>query len=777
MVRSVRSRSLLLGLSAVILIAFACGDDPVSSDNGGDRAASAVISGTGGEVVLSTPSGAQLRLTIPSGAIVDSLLFELRELAADSSELLRFQLSPTQFLNESATLTLALPSGLVVGSTPVLALDGTILDSDYDPGSRTLSASTSFLGFATGASPVSAAAVVNAGILTAGNLDCSDLVQSLNAKIALVQSGGANIAELVTQILNEFATLSTDCPEQAPDAAAIEAAIQTAACAEYGLALDDLSQDPPPSGAAEVKAKLDRVVAAQALKFEFGADCGSPDDFEADITPVFEAYIQKKLDDFGDPEFVLQFETWDDLWLELKAVFEVSSLAGSFALADAVELILNEVVVPLMDLFRDKAYRAGFGPNGEHGYIADLAMAGALMDHKIGDELPTILDFDLEDLQRDLQYCASRLDVVVTTAAGDTSESHILDQDILDYSVDNSISVNVDADGQIILNGLIRAIRCWDTPPFPDRLVIRADGQPIDTLMSSNGILLEDDYTIDIAGVLNELGLQPPEVVTFVVRRDGMCDDFLGFDFEFDLFTITANVGEQESTIYSGDHETLGSWFAEGSPIGFGGPGFDTDEDFGFGENFNVPFQYALEFDSTSFVADVGLRSVALVGDFESIPSIVGDPQADSAVFTGYQITVSGVFLQAISNGPGVALAELYFNPALAVGSANVGEGTVLAFPSNTQSVNVTVSMTSETSSSALGFAEVSLIVRIFDDTFDLGSGDVQQSFPNVAIPPSQVGKFGIDLELRANAVTDVLDIPDTAWASVDLTFQVTPNN
>jgi len=76
--------------------------------------------------------------------------------------------------------------------------------------------------------------------------------------------------------------------------------------------------------------------------------------------------VQGKQDELGDPEYVMALDTWDDLWQELQAVLAVAAQAACFSLTDAASLIESEVMVPLMTLFRDKAYRMCFGEDGTH---------------------------------------------------------------------------------------------------------------------------------------------------------------------------------------------------------------------------------------------------------------------------------------------------------------------------------------------------------------------------------------------------------------------------
>lgn len=531
--------SALLGLT---ILSSACGgDDPVAPSEPGPAAV--VLSPAGGTVAATADDGTRLTLEVPAGAVLEDTRFELVAQEPGPDEWARFSITPAAFFVQPITVTLEMPAGWAAGTRPRLSLDGSVLDTTYD-GTRTLIAATHYLGYDPDDGLVLRASSAS-GELVAADLDCADLAQALNDKITAAQAGGTMDEELFKQLATGFGVLATDCPELAPSVQQLESALQQLACAEYDAAVANLQEGEPPSTAQEIQTKVDRVVAAQGLKLETDADCGSGQDFLDAIEPIFTAYVEGKQEEFGDPDYVMELDTWDGLWQELQAVLAVAAQAACFSLTDMAAGIESDVMVPLMTLFRDKAYRMCFGPEGTHAFLGDLRAAGALMDHAIGETLPTFVPFDEADLERDIQYCASNLEIQVLDGSGVLLESMQLQQDILDYQVEDEASLTVPGDGTIELGGMLRALRCFDVAPFPDELEIRADFDVLATLEPTpQGVLLDDPYSVDVATVIEQLQLGSGGTFDLQLRRLDACDDFLGMSDTFPLFTLEVTTEE-----------------------------------------------------------------------------------------------------------------------------------------------------------------------------------------------------------------------------------------
>lgn len=531
-------------LSLVIAwsLSSGCGnDDPAAPET--TKPTSVVISPSGGSVMATAQDGTVLSLEVPPGAVLANTEFVVTALEPAPGQWARFSIAPAIFFVKPIGVGVRMPTGWSPGARPRLSLDDSVLPTDYD-GSQELTAVTHYLGYFQESTLLrSATTSASSSELVAADLDCSALAQSISDKIATAQNGGGVDEALFKQLVNEFGTLATDCPELAPSVSDFESALQQLACAEYDLAVADLQGGTPATSAQAIQAKVDQVVAAQGLKLQTSADCGSAEGFLADIEPVFTAYVQAKQDEFGSPDYVMELDTWDSLWQELKAVIAVAAQAACFSLTDAAALVETEVMVPLMTLFRDKAYGMCFGSSGTHAFLADLYAAGALMDHAIGDKLPTFVPFDEEDLERDIQYCASTLEINAYSNAGTLLESLQLQQDILDYQVENEASITVPVDGSVELGGLLRALKCYDVSPYPDVLEIRADFDVLDTLdPTSEGILLAQPYSVDIAEVVELLQLEADGSFELLIRRLDVCDDFLGMSDSYSLFTIDVTI-------------------------------------------------------------------------------------------------------------------------------------------------------------------------------------------------------------------------------------------
>lgn len=553
-------------LLTVVLI-FGCSTEttgPLPSTNGPTAAS---ISPAGGAITHVAENGTRITLDFPPGAVTVNTAFRVSALVPDSNEWAKFVVDPGVFLLEPVAITIQLPAQLGGATRPIMSLDQSVLFTDFNPITRELLATTHYLGYAGGSTD---ARTNTAGQLSAGELSCANVLQSLNDKLSSAQNGADNVEVLFKQMTEEFSVLSIDCPDQAPDIVTLETALQQLACEEYTSAVDDLQSGDPPATAQEVQAKVDRVVAAQGLKLEADADCGTTESFLNDITPVFNAYVQTKQDAYGDPQYVMELDTWDSLWKELKAVLQVAGQAGCFSLTDAVAVIESELMVPLMTLFRDKAYRMCYGVDGTHAFLADLRAAGALMDHPIGEKLPLFVPFDEDDLERDIQYCASTLEIGVFANGGFLLDSYQLQQDVLDYQVENEVVVTVPHDGYLELGGLIRALRCLLVSPYPDELLVLTNSNVAATITPTESGELIGGHTVNVADVLSQLGLAPGDSFTLLLQRSGVCDDFLGMEPSFTLFTIEVET-ECPGALIAGDGRVTQSCEAYASLTGHRG--------------------------------------------------------------------------------------------------------------------------------------------------------------------------------------------------------------
>ena len=524
----------------VLLLMLGCSeDDPASPDPpGGSLTASATVTnGAGGVLDLTTGDGVAVSATFPPGAVFDDTPFSMEALPAEGDEWLRLRVTPPGRLLEPVSLELKMPDSWTPSGDPMIHFGNSAVPTTYDAGSRTLAIDTYYFGYADeSSSPVNGAAVNEDGdVVTLEDADCPNLVIQINAKIAIGQNADNVTPQLAKEIIDLYQTIDKWCPGQTPELQQIEEILETLACNEYDAARQDLTSGTPDDAIGLLPA-LERLSAAEAIRSEADANCNN--DFDADIASIFAEFIQHKQDQYGDPDYEMLLDTWNALWLEFKVVLIVAGLAGSFGQEEAATLIRDQVLAPLMELFRDKAYRTCFGA-GTHGLIADLQSAGLLLDHKIGDQLPEFVPFDEVDLDNDLHYCGSRLEVESYDDNDFLSGSGILDQDLLDYTVENEITVIGEEFGRIELRGPIRAIKCLLSANHEDKLEIWADNVLLDTFEPVNGVLLDGLYTIDIEEMREKTGANRGETVFLTVRRVGMCSIYLEATRPWDLFVIT----------------------------------------------------------------------------------------------------------------------------------------------------------------------------------------------------------------------------------------------
>jgi len=532
---------LALVILTLLLLAGCGGDDPASIEPpAGSTIASTTVTNSGGGVLdLTTDDGIGVKATFPPGVVTDDTRFTMTALTPAAGEWLRLRVAPAGRLLGPVAVEIRMPASWTPSGTPSIFFGSSAVPTTYDVGNRTLKIDTYFFGYADEAAPPARGAARSApdgDEVTADNVDCPNLVIQINAKIALGQNADNVTPQLAKEIINLYQTIDQGCPGQTPDLQEIEGILATLACKEYDAARQELIDGPPPADATVIRAALERLSAAEAMRVESNANCGN--DFDADVASIFAEYIQLKEDEYGDPAYEMQLDTWNLLWLEFKAVLEVAGLAGAFAQEDAADHIKNQVMAPLMELFRDKAYRACFGA-GTHGLIADLQSAGIMLDHKIGDALPVFVPFDESDLDNDLQYCGSRLEVESYDDGDFLVNSGILDQDLLDYSVEKEITVSGQEFGRIELRGPIRAIKCLLSPNHEDKLEIWADHVLLDTFEPNNGLLLDGLYTIDVEDMRAKVGANRGETVFLSIRRVGMCSVYLDATNPWELFLIT----------------------------------------------------------------------------------------------------------------------------------------------------------------------------------------------------------------------------------------------
>ncbi len=532
-----------------------------------DRPSQTQIGVDGGTLEAATEDGAQLRIEFPAGAVVEPTDFSLKATTPNSGDLARFTIHPAGLLRVPVTIELEMPADWSLGARPGFhfgsAASPTYVLATFDSGARTLSFQTQYLGYP--ALPAVAARKDIDGVgdgdepeptedeltdaLNVGDIECSVLLNNMAGQIQQAQLYQFSI-QPVDQLIKEFKLLQAECEnELGADFQDQVAFLETVACAGYAEAIINAESVLPATTAAELSDRVCSIMSTQAIKNVVVAECG--DDFEDAVAEQFAGYIQNIEAEVTAPGYISGVGPWDTLWGQLHDVLKVLAAAHTLDVVEAQQLIENDLLPLMLTVFREAAYAPCLGEFHTQQYLADLRIAGVLMNHPIGSgtALPDWAPFTQEELEEDLQWCGSELDIAIFEAVENQPiETVQLIGGTAPGESEHEVSIDVPADGFIELSGPIRALFCIDplggnTSFSQDTLVIQADGETLGTLNATAGVFLTSPFDISVEQTLELLGLPADGSEGFtlrIVRQGDVCQGLYGSP-TFELFRVDVN--------------------------------------------------------------------------------------------------------------------------------------------------------------------------------------------------------------------------------------------
>lgn len=559
------------------------GDSPPASTGSGT--VSALVTSAGGSLELTTTSGARLSLTIPHDALFVPVTVTLEETARENGAVTTFTIEPAgTMLHAPATLVITLPAGDDPGAS-LGAWFGptdnhTAVPGVHDAGAHTYTFQTWFLGYASVAALRAAGVGVNADppsgsdFINAGALSCDIELTSLGERIERAQLFSFS-GESVSQLISQFEVTRTLCESQNnDDFTAQAAALRTLSCNEYKSAALNAQVLVGATSAEELVTQLQPVIGTSALVSATGAGCADAPALESVLAPEFSDFVTNFTAEVSAPGFLNATETWRQAWGQLVRAVSIAATAQTLGLEDGEQQVYDELLPAMLDQLRGAAYAACRSEFDEDRYLADINTGGWLFAHPVvGEpELPPWAAFGALDLQRDIQLCGSRLNVMAYEAAsavvvdernlggGDSPGNHI--------TVD---TITVPADGALDLIGPIHDFTCTSgsgsATPENATVSILANDHELGTAALGGAALQTVPFAVSIGAALRSLGLPEETGQQFnlrVVRNGNGCGGSHG-DGGFELFRIAVTTGDPTAQIAGTWH---GQWNGTNSSTG-----------------------------------------------------------------------------------------------------------------------------------------------------------------------------------------------------------------
>ena len=496
----------------------------------------ATISPEGGSVVATGRDGSSLSLSFPAGAVLEPLVVTVTP--SDAADVRpRFEIEPfaTRF-REPVEIRLSVAPGTTLADTSLFlgsGADRVPLPSTIDAENRVVSASTRQLGFAFGADATTSARRQSgsSGPIELADVSCTIAIGHLSeARTRAAQDWLKTVAS-AQAIRDAYLTMLTACDVDEDDEASFQAArdiLQEVVCDGYRDArVNTVIYNPAiGNGAPEDFWQLTESLLSWAASIQLtGAECATPTALEEDLEDLYDAYV----DDYAQRLEALDIDVWRTLWnVELANVVRLLGDADSFGL-DATRTRTEEVLVQrLFERLRNAAYER-CREDQEQGYLADIRNGGGHVGAVVAPGPPraTWLPFDIEDIDTDIQLCASQFTGHVFDDVPTLRSTHELGGGETPGDHEREATLNMSTGGALLFSGTIRALRC-QSPTAPtrwsdDALVARFEGAEVGRRTHTSGNFLHTSWDLPLADMLAAAGL--PEDAegpfTLILERQG----------------------------------------------------------------------------------------------------------------------------------------------------------------------------------------------------------------------------------------------------------------
>lgn len=545
------SRATRLIAFALVSLFTACSSES-PSEPGSDTPRASMIDSGGGEVTAESV-GVAARLELPPGAVVEPTAVALEGVEPVGSERVRFRIRPPALLlHQDATLEIEFPAGDEPARwTPFLAMGEEAVPLASEANGSTLSLKLRSFGYPTGS-----AGKLDEAYVVLDEIDCELALGFLHDRILTLQawstaSGAPSLLAAEVGALRQQVRVIQELCQENPDYGPEMQFLEEVACASYESAAVDVEAVVAPGKMEDFDEQMAMVFGGQAMVAMSGASCGP--DFAGVLASESDGFIAAWNERIQEPGYLSGLGPWTILWGELRlAALDLKSRLSLMGLENS-EQLLDSTLLPNMYAGLYEIAYAACGEDHSQAFLADLYTGGHYRGHAVNGEVapPDWSPISSAQLEADIQYCASALNVEVFDAVSEPIASYDLGGGSEPGAQDSQVELSVPADGFIDLRGPVHAFFCSPSGAPSgfegDQLRIRVNGQPLANFSTIGGTMLASPYPISIAEVLEQLGLSEENDTTleFLVSRKSPACQLLYGEPEYELFRITAEVEGQ----------------------------------------------------------------------------------------------------------------------------------------------------------------------------------------------------------------------------------------
>jgi len=592
-------------------------------------------------VVAAALDGTLLRLEVPAGALHAEVDLTLTPGAPPADGLASFGIEPTGLWFElPVKVSITLPAGSSLPADAVLALgspnEWTYVATERDTASGRLSAEVSLLGFgpdfalnAAGLGPAQQSGDTVAAIIANCRLQLANAKQTLQGLLA----GNSYVQAL--KLISDTSALAVNCTllEEAQDWLAL---IPGVACGRYAdLAL--VAETNAADGYGIFYELVTPVFHWVGVLANLGID-------QCEGEPAYDAIFREKLEQllsFVNARVAAAYEVeFEELMVEAVRLWQLSVESRLLGLPESASLIESTALYAVMAQMREKGYEF-CGVRDTHYYLSAL-FTDAFRSRKVtiptsllparsqadpvfalaGLATPTLspasmhASFTDEDLQVDLQYCASSMELHVWA---DPDVPHEVTEQFREITGGigpgefmATAAAVAPIEGHLVLNGHVAQFRCGESGTAADPLVFLFQSREADRATASGDTLMTAPKELAVRE-LSDLAAYDPELLNtgeLVVRREG---DACGGRFgkgKFDLFTIDLSI-DPVPALYGVTTSTSQIPAGDWTRVTFTLPLRDE------GKNLSV-LEITAEFGGARVVREIELRSDPRFGGFDN---------------------------------------------------------------------------------------------------------------------------------------------------------------
>jgi hypothetical protein len=526
---------------------------------------------SGGKLEAVSEDGVTLQIEFPAGATRTPLVIKVVPRVAEAEKLAAFEITPKGArFRKPVTLKLKLPSNVVTNTKTNFffrsATEAVPLETRFDAASKTFTTSSNLLGFGD---------VVRStqtreeffDALELATIDCQRERDFLVDQILLKQTWVTGFAPDTKRLETRVKSLKARCDDLDGTEEQIRQ-IQNKACAEARKAVVNAGAVLIES-AADLEKALRSTFNTQGIVLASGANCPTAD-YEVTVSNKFKAFADLYNDKVNRPDFKPNHE---QLWTELASTIGILGNCLLLEIQDSTCETIKSSVKTLFDIQRKATYKI-CQEDGSQFYLANLASFGALIRRTIepfntdiastrikprgfptfNETLLEFANFTAEDIENDLQYCASRINL---TVIGPLKTLPDLGRALSGGATPGLFTAKETTKSPVVgsleLSGSIRTFDC-NSRPADDQLVIKLNGialkhiphiggeflkTPIRLTLLADDLLTVNDTDIQKAGIDTK---QKSTALLQIFRSGESCEgrfsdgDFKLFEFaiEFD---------------------------------------------------------------------------------------------------------------------------------------------------------------------------------------------------------------------------------------------------